>query len=181
MSACFAIDWQQVLFASYLLIAILMLSIFAFQAIQLLKHTRQVHQKIGRLKVVFKVEGFTNCSFLNYVFLNRQELSDEEVAVILHHENVHISRYHSIDKLLITICKALLWFNPLVYLYERALEQVHEYEADKETSATIGNQSYANILLTMAVRRRNPSLTHSFVRNALKERIKMLLTINQKI
>ncbi len=175
-----AIDWQQVLFVSYLLIAILMLSIFAFQAIQLLKHTRQVHQKIGRLKVVFKVEGFTNCSFLNYVFLNRQELSDEEVAVILHHENVHISRYHSIDKLLITICKALLWFNPLVYLYERALEQVHEYEADKETSEAIGSMPYANILLTMAVRRRNPSLTHSFVRNALKERIKMLFNNQSK-
>ncbi|ATP58615.1 hypothetical protein CPT03_20175 [Pedobacter ginsengisoli] len=175
-----AIDWPQVLFVSYLLIAILMLSIFAFQAIQILKHTRQVHQKIGRLKVVFKVEGFTNCSFLNYVFLNRQELSDEEVAVILHHENVHISRYHSIDKLLITICKALLWFNPLAYLYERALEQVHEYEADKETSATIGNTPYANILLTMAVRKRNPSLTHSFVRNALKGRIKMLFNNQSK-
>jgi hypothetical protein len=170
------IDWTQVLFVSYWLIAVSMLLIFAFQALQLLKHTRQVNQKIGRLRVVFKQDGFTNCSFLNYVFLNRKELSDEEMAVILHHENVHICRYHSVDKMIIAICKALLWFNPLIYLYDKALAQIHEYEADKETSAAIGSTSYASILLAMAVRKNNPSLTHSFVRNPLKGRIKMLFT-----
>lgn len=171
-----AIEWPQVLFVSYWLIALAMLSIFTFQALQLLKHTRQINQKIGRLRVVFKHEGFTNCSFLNYVFLNREELSDEEMAVILQHENVHISRYHSVDKMIIAVCKALLWFNPVIYLYDKALVQVHEYEADKETSVAVGSTSYASMLLAIAVRKNNPSLTHSFVRNPLKGRIKMLFS-----
>ncbi|WP_285059478.1 M56 family metallopeptidase [Pedobacter ginsengisoli] len=171
-----AIEWPQVLFVSYWLIAFVMLSISASQALQLLKHTRQINQKIGRLRVVFKQEGFTNCSFLNYVFLNREELSDEEMAVILHHENVHISRYHSADKMIIAVCKALLWFNPVIYLYEKALAQVHEYEADRETSVAIGSTSYASMLLAIAVKKNNPSLTHSFVRNPLKGRIKMLFS-----
>lgn len=171
-----AIDWLQVLFVLYWLSTFIMLSIFAFQALQLLKHTRQINQKIGRLRVVFKQEGFTNCSFLNYVFLNREELSDEEMAVILQHENVHISRYHSVDKMIIAVCKALLWFNPVIYLYDKALVQVHEYEADKETSVAIGSTSYASMLLAIAVRKNNPSLTHSFVRNPLKGRIRMLFS-----
>lgn len=174
------INWKELLFTCYWLIAIIMLGVYAFQFLQLLKQTRHVSQKVGRLKVVFKSEGFTNCSFLNYVFVNQQELSEEEMTMILKHELVHVSRYHSIDKLLMSAFKALLWFNPLLYLYDKALEQVHEYEADKETSIVTGNTPYANVLLAMAVRKNNPSLAHSFVRNPLKGRIKMLFTSPSK-
>ena len=52
-----AIDWPQVLFVLYWLIAVSILLIFAFQALQLLKHTRQINQKVGRLRVVFKPGG----------------------------------------------------------------------------------------------------------------------------
>jgi len=171
-----AIAWQQVFSGAYWLVAVLMLIIFLFQITQLLKYTRQVNQRIGRLRVVFKPEGFTNCSFLNYVFINQHELSEEEMAIVLQHEQVHVLRYHSADKLLMSACKVLLWFNPLIYLYDKALEQVHEYEADKETSMTIGNVSYAGVLLSIAVKKGQPSLVHSFVQNPVKERIKMLFT-----
>jgi hypothetical protein len=118
--------------------------------------------------------------FLNLVFVDQQELTEEEMKVILQHEQVHVARYHSVDKLLVSACKALLWFNPLIYLYDSALEQVHEYEADRETSLTIGDTPYANLLLAMAVKKNNPSLAHSFVRNPLKGRIKMLFTNQSK-
>jgi len=174
------INWQEVLFTCYCIIAVIMFAVFAFQALQLLKYTRKVNLKVGRLRVIFKPDGFTNCSFLNYVFVNQQELTEEEMKVILQHEQVHVARYHSVDKLLISACKALLWFNPLIYLYDRALEQVHEYEADKETSLTLGDTLYANLLLAMAVKKNNPSLVHSFVSNPLKGRIKMLFTHQSK-
>ncbi|NRF38777.1 M56 family metallopeptidase [Pedobacter foliorum] len=174
------INWQEVLFACYWIIAVIMFGVFIFQALQLLKYTRKVNLKVGRLKVVFKPDGFTNCSFLNYVFVDQEELTEEEMKVILQHEQVHVARYHSVDKLLLSTCKALLWFNPLIYLYDSALEQVHEYEADRETSLTIGDTPYANLLLAMAVKKNNPSLAHSFVRNPLKGRIKMLFTNQSK-
>ncbi len=170
------VNWQQVLYSCYWLIAGVIFCISAFQGLKLLQHARKVNLKIGRLKVIFKPDGFTNCSFLNYVFVNQQELNEEEMKVILQHEEVHVARYHSVDKLLISACKALLWFNPIIYLYDSALEQIHEYEADKETSLAIGDTPYANLLLTMAVKKNNPSLVHSFVRNPLKGRIKMLFT-----
>ncbi|TCD03436.1 M56 family metallopeptidase [Pedobacter psychroterrae] len=174
------LNWQLILFSCYWLIAAVILCVSAFQGLKLLKHARKVNLKIGRLKVIFKPDGFTNCSFLNYVFVNQQELTEEEMNVILQHEQVHVARYHSVDKLLISACKALLWFSPIIYLYDSALEQTHEYEADKETSLTMGDTPYANLLLAMAVKKNNPSLVLSFVRNPLKGRIKMLFTNQSK-
>ena len=173
-------SWQEIMSAAYWLIAAAMLMVFIYQMVQLLKHITNENRKIGGLKVVYKPNGFTNCSFLNYVFVDRQDLMEEEIAVILQHEAVHASRLHSLDKLFVNICKVFLWFNPLIYLYEQALEQVHEYEADEEVSSIIGNTSYANLLLTIAVRKNNSSLVHNFVKNPMKARIKMLFTNQSK-
>lgn len=169
-------SWQEIMNVAYWLIATAMLMVFVSQMVQLLKHINYENRKIGGLKVVYKPKGFTNCSFLNYVFVDQQNLMEEEIAVILRHEAVHANRLHSLDKLFVGVCKVFLWFNPLIYLYVQALEQVHEYEADEEVSSIIGNTSYANLLLTITVRKNNPSLVHSFVKNPLKERIKMLFT-----
>lgn len=173
-------SWQEVMSAIYWLIAAAILTVFAYQMALLLKHITNVNKKVGKLKVVYKPKGFTNCSFLNYVFVDQQDLTDEEIAIILQHEAVHANRLHSLDKLFVNICKVLLWFNPLIYLYAHALEQVHEYEADQEASLLIGSTSYANLLLTIAIRKNNPSLVHSFVKNPLKARIKMLFTNQSK-
>lgn len=173
-------DWEQLLYTAYAMVTIVVLIIFLTQMWMLLKHTRNVNTTFGRLKVVYKPTGFTNCSFLNYVFVDQQDLTDHEVNILLQHESVHASKYHSIDKLLITLGKIVLWFNPFIYLYDKALEQVHEYQADKEASLSIGNASYARLLLNMSVRKNNIPLVHNFVKNPLKERIKMLFTSKSK-
>lgn len=173
-------SWQEIMYAIYWLIAATMLAVFIYQMALLLKYVTNVNKKVGKLKVVYKPTGFTNCSFLNYVFVDQEGLTDEEIAVILQHEAVHVSKLHSLDKLFVNVCKVFLWFNPLIYLYAHELEQVHEYEADQEASWLIGNTSYANLLLTIAIRNKNPSLAHSFVKSPLKARIKMLFTNQSK-
>ena len=160
----------------YWLISAVMLMVFSCHMGLILRQIANVNKKVGKLKVVYKPKGFTNCSFLNYVFVGEQDLTDDGIGVILQHEAVHANRLHSLDKLFVNICKVILWFNPLIYLYGHALEQVHEYEADQEASSLIGSTSYANFLLSIAVLKNNPSLVHSFVKNPLKARIKMLFT-----
>lgn len=173
-------DWEQLLYTAYVVVTIVVLIIFLTQMWILLKHARNVNTTFGRLKVVYKPTGFTNCSFLNYVFVDQQDLTGHEINILLQHETVHASKYHSADKLLITLGKIVLWFNPFIYLYDKALEQVHEYQADKEASSSIGNASYARLLLNMSVRKNNIPLVHNFVKNPLKERIKMLFTSQSK-
>jgi hypothetical protein len=174
------LDWERVLNIVYWGIAFIILLVLLFQITTLLWHSRKVVARTGALKVVQKTGRFTNCSFLNYVFVDQNELDQEALMAVMYHESVHAARYHSVDKMFIGICKVLLWFSPPIYLYSRALEQTHEYEADKETSSLIGNAVYANLLLTLAVNNKNARLVHSFVKNPVKERIKMLFTNQSK-
>lgn len=173
------LSWGSFLTLLYWAIAIAIFIIMLWQAVQLILHSRKVSDSFGRLKVVYKSSGFTNCSFLHYVFVDHN-LDEEAMAAVVNHESVHATRYHSVDKILLNVCKILLWFSPPIYFYAKALEEVHEYEADKETSALIGNAVYAGLLLKMAVSNRRELLVHSFVKNPIKARIKMLFTNQSK-
>ncbi|PWS30950.1 M56 family metallopeptidase [Pedobacter paludis] len=167
-------DWLEVTQYGYILIAICLLSICAWRLLQLTKFARNHTETVDGLRLVPKKTGFTNCSFFNYVFINEDSLTLTELQVLLRHEQVHANQFHSIDKILLMVFKAVLWFNPIVYLYDKALEEVHEFEADETTSLSFGHQTYAGILLKFAVAKSDVPLIHNFVKSPIKERIKML-------
>ncbi|MCZ4245200.1 M56 family metallopeptidase [Pedobacter punctiformis] len=175
-----AINWFAWLEITYILVAVALMLICLWQLFQLLKHTKEQSQNINGSKLISKQKGFTNCSFFNYVFINQDYLTESELQVLLKHEQVHASQYHSADKILMMICKAVLWFNPVIYLYNKALEQNHEYEADEVTSLSFGNKDYANLLLKLAIAKSDMPLVHNFVKSPVKERIKMLFHSKSK-
>jgi len=172
------IDWMAVMYYFYGCTASLILLVCLWRLFSLLKHTNRYTKNGDGLKLITKTEGFTNCSFFNYVFINDEDLSTADLSVLLKHEQVHARQYHSIDKIVLMVFKAVLWFNPVVYLYDKALEQIHEYEADEITSTDFGNQEYANLLLKLAISKSDVPLIHNFVKSPIKDRIKMLF--NQK-
>jgi len=145
--------------------------------IHLARQFRKPDDRLGQLKIVYKSTGFTNCSFFNYVFVDHHSLSTDELDVILRHESIHAKKFHSLDKVFIQV---ILWFNPFVYLFGKALEEMHEYEADQEASSAVGNTFYAKILLSIAIQKHHPALLHSFVRDQVKARINMLFTNQSK-
>ncbi|RQO72630.1 hypothetical protein DBR40_15095 [Pedobacter sp. KBW01] len=173
-------DWSALMSYAYVGIASLLLLICLWRLLSLLRHTRGSIKNNEGLKLVPKTKGFTNCSFFNYVFIDADKLSDVDLAVLLKHEQVHARQYHSVDKIILMVFKSLLWFNPIVYLYDKALEQVHEYEADEITSADFGNQAYAGLLLKLAVSKSDIPLIHNFVKSPVKDRIKMLFHAKSK-
>ncbi|NMN39292.1 M56 family metallopeptidase [Pedobacter sp. SG918] len=170
------IDWMVVMYFIYGGTASLLLLACLWQLLGLLKYTGSYTKNGDGLKLISKTEGFTNCSFFNYVFINHNDLSTADLSVLLKHEQVHVKQYHSIDKIILMVFKAVLWFNPIVYLYDKALEQVHEYEADEITSASFGNRTYASLLLQLAVTKTNNALIHNFLKSPIKDRIKMLFS-----
>lgn len=167
-------NWYSLLPYTYGIVVAILLLVTIWRLFRLFKHTRTKTEKINGLKIVPKNVGFTNCSFFNYVFIDQHSLSEAELKVLLRHEEVHAKQYHSIDKLIMMVAKAVLWFNPIVYMYDKVLEEVHEYEADETTSANFGTASYANLLLKLAVSKNSTPLIHNFVKSPIKERIKML-------
>jgi len=168
--------WLDGINAVYWLVAAVSIGSVIIQSLLVLKHTAKINMRLGNLNVIYKSKGFTNCSFLNYVFVDAEHLTEEQQGVILKHEQVHADQMHTLDKLFVQFCKSLLWFNPFIYLYGQALESVHEYEADKDASCTVGQSNYANLLLAIAVRKNNSSLLQNFVKHPLKARIHMLFT-----
>jgi len=80
----------------------------------------------GSVKVV-KTNTTVPFSFFNYVFLPKN-LDDPG---ILEHEGAHVRQYHWIDLLLVESVSIILWFNPAMIFYKRALKQQHEYLADR--------------------------------------------------
>ena len=67
-------------------------------------------------------------SFLNNIVINRTDYA-ENLDTILSHELVHVRQRHSWDILLVEVLRVVFWFNPVVFLYKRSLQQLHEYLA----------------------------------------------------
>lgn len=173
-------DWYVLLPYLYVAIVLVLLAISAWRLFQLYRHTRQETEELNGLKLVRKNTGFTNCSFFNYVFIDQENLTTMELRVLLRHEAVHVKQYHSIDKVMMMIAKSVLWFNPIVYLYDKGLEEAHEYEADEATSTDFGTEPYASLLLKLAVSKNTTTLVHNFVKSPIKKRIQMLFNSKSK-
>ena len=100
---------------------------------------------------------------------------DECGKEILLHEEGHIMRGHSYDMLLISIVKALQWFNPFIYLLANDIKEIHEYEADRYVLQHNGNtQAYQMLILKKAVGNSLIPLANSFSQSHVRKRIKMM-------
>lgn len=110
-----------------------------------------------------------------FSFLNRVVVSEPVPAPILEHELVHVRQRHSWDVLLLEVCRVLCWFNPAVYWLSQLLRELHEYLADRDSSALLGAASYAELLVSVSLDRPLRTLMQAFHSPlSLKNRIHML-------
>lgn len=56
----------------------------------------------------------------------------EELRQIIAHEAGHIRRKHSAEKMIMEALKTAVWFNPFGWMAARLLNEVHEFEADRD-------------------------------------------------
>jgi N-acetylmuramoyl-L-alanine amidase len=165
---------ERILMLSYSLIASVIFLKGAFDISRLLRKAGRAHEKQGGLKIYYGLEGMGNSSFFNLVFLESRQISDLQKLVILTHERVHADKGHSVDKLFMLVCRSVLWFNPLIYLYEQELENVHEFEADALSAGYLGRKRYAQSLVDLAKERQRIYPAHSLSTHPLKSRIARL-------
>jgi TonB family protein len=110
-------------------------------------------------------------SFLKWVVINRNDYENHFDA-ILRHEMVHTSQLHSVDILLVEILKIVFWFNPVLLLYKKSMQQVHEFLADSQAP---NRENYARFLVAYALNAPVASLTnHFFKPSQIKTRIQMI-------
>lgn len=70
-------------------------------------------------------------SFRKTIYIGKG-YEDKERCQILSHEKSHISNRHTREKILMSLIRSLVWFNPFAWMAERRLEEVQEWQADKD-------------------------------------------------
>jgi TonB family protein len=112
---------------------------------------------------------------MGYVFIN-QALAGDETEEVIRHEMNHLKLNHYADIFLIELVKVLQWFNPAIYMFNRSLRAVHEYQADEGClSAGISVVNYQNLLLNHIFRSRIFTPSNSFSNPSLiRKRITMM-------
>jgi len=130
--------------------------------------------KFGKFSII-KLPGTTTAfSFFRDIFLG-EDLSEEQQQSILLHEKVHVAEKHSWDLLLFELLRVLLWFNPLVYVFQKRMTTLQEYIADKQVAAQKPRSEYYQELLSQVFQTTKISFINTFFnRSLIKNRIVML-------
>lgn len=113
-------------------------------------------------------------AFGNRIFLNDAALSLAEQERILRHEAVHVRQKHTGDVLYLELIKIGCWFNPLIYLYQRALTSTHEYIADAAVLQTTDPTAYARLVVKQLFPQLEFSLGNHFNQSLTLKRVKMM-------
>lgn len=118
----------------------------------------------------------TPFSFFHWVFWKAGlDLDSEAGQRIWQHERAHVRQGHSLDIVLLEILQIVFWFHPLVYLYRRSIQQVHEYLADAAVLRETAVRTYGRTLLWQAQGTGHPVvLANHFSQSQLKNRILMM-------
>ncbi|GAB3896948.1 M56 family metallopeptidase [Spirosoma agri] len=112
-------------------------------------------------------------SFGRYLVLNRTD-SLNQPAALLRHEEAHIRQRHTADVLFLELVQVAFWFNPVLWLYKHALQEVHEFLADRAVLKT-PQPDYPHQLVAYALNVPAAALITPFVsKSTLKQRIVML-------
>ena len=103
-----------------------------------------------------------------------QELPQMDVIDI--HEEAHIKQWHTVDILFFEIIGIITWLNPVIYLYKKAIKNIHEFLADELAAEFQGDKAeYAMLLLSKSFGISPNALTNGFLEKSLiKKRIFML-------
>jgi len=120
-----------------------------------------------------KVSGFTA---FGHIFID-EVLSAGDEEEIIKHEQKHLDRKHFFDIVFIELVKIFQWFNPFVYLFDRSLRAVHEFQADEEClNSGIPVVNYQGLMLNQVFKTRVFSATSRFSNPTLIKKRMIMMT-----
>jgi TonB family protein len=127
---------------------------------------------------IINFQGLNTSGFsaMGYIFINSR-LSQEDATEIIRHEQNHLRQSHFIDIIFIEVATAFQWFNPVIYLFNRSLRAIHEYQADQECiSSGVPVANYQCLLLNQVFKSRAFNLTNSFSNPSLVKKRMVMMT-----
>ncbi|HRW85055.1 MAG TPA: M56 family metallopeptidase [Bacteroidales bacterium] len=175
VSSAASFSWQQALLIAYLSGLVVAGIKFLYEIISLAILIIKHGQNDSRIIIISntKSSGF---SAFGYIFINNT-LEPDEAQEIIKHEQKHLERFHFFDIVIIEFMKIFQWFNPFIYMFDRSLRAVHEYQADEEClSSGIPVHSYQGLVMNQVFRTRIFSVSSSFSNPTLIKKRMIMMT-----
>ncbi|GAB3810059.1 hypothetical protein GCM10028819_53050 [Spirosoma humi] len=169
-------SWQLGLLALYITGVFFLLIHFGIRLLSLRKLIRQSAHDPYNDFILVRNEAVTSpFSFFNWVVLNPDQHTANELDQILRHERAHVREQHSIDMLLVEIVCIIFWFNPAVYLFRYLLHQTLEFSADRAVLAEgIDAKTYQYNLLKVSLSAGQAGIINHFNGPSLRQRVHMI-------
>lgn len=132
----------------------------------------------GTYQLVILKDRQSAFSFFKYIFINELLLLNKEQEIV-QHELVHCNQFHTFDLLLFELMKIVLWFNPLIYVYQQRITLLHEYISDSEIVKKSNRDSYFNSVLAATFNVENISFINQFFNQSLIKKRIIMITKNK--
>ena len=116
---------------------------------------RQVQQQTRR---TIKVQGYTAANIESAfgigmihkrIILPDKDYTEAELRYVLLHEYTHFLKHDTVVKLLVALFCLIFWWNPVVYLLQKDLEQNLEIKCDLSVARTLCSKERAAYLRTI--------------------------------
>ena len=173
------ITLREIILGIYVLGVVILLSLMVYQWIKILRLKSGAEiVKIGNTQIVKTDKPITTFSFFGSIYLP-SNISEQDLDIILLHEQSHINHNHSLERIAMELQKALLWWNPSIWYASRLLTEVEEYEADQDVLDS--GQDRTNYIQTIFKHLfgYNPEIANG-LRNSLTKKRFIMMTTNQK-
>jgi len=169
-------NWPELLKKFYFIISFLLMARIALQIIILIfQYLKSNKEKLGNYIIIYNKQFKNTFSFFNWIFINTEFSSKDDMDQIISHEKIHASQYHSFDLILMELLAAVMWFNPLVWMMRNTIQLVHEYLADEGALSTgIDKLRYQALLINQVTEERLICLSSSFNHSLIKKRMIMM-------
>lgn len=171
-------SWQKILFSCYIVGVVFAASKFVWGTLRLWIQLKSATLQVYNGNKLAIHSRFEPASFFGYIMLPSFDPTDTDHQLILQHESVHCTQRHTLDLLLVQLLKVFFWFNPFIFMYERMIREVHEFQADHFITRFHSTIAYSKLLLRLVTKSNSNHLVHSFNQFQTKKRIMMMTQTN---
>jgi hypothetical protein len=170
-------SWSLVLLTAYLAIALFLL-------FRLVRNLLVINSRIkcGTVisyqgaKIVLMEGPVSPHSFLSHIFISNEDYTRGKIeGEILYHELTHVLQRHSLDILFVECLQVMMWFNPILILYKRAIKLNHEFLADDGVTGIYGDiRGYQRLIISKTITPRRSFIASRFDFLITKKRLIMM-------
>ena len=160
----------------YLLGAVLIAGVMAWQVFRIHRLRRGAEiSRTGDYTLVRTRQEIASFSFLRTIYV-WDKTPAGELAAILAHESSHIAHRHSIERILMELMKALLWWNPFAWIAARRLTEAEEFEADSDVLTSGYDRAEYMQTIFKQLFGYSPEIANGLRNSLTKKRFKMMTT-----